>query len=165
MARAKTNKRQQRALSDLLGKGVLAILLGLAFLMAPLFLGKSPILKPLAMGLRTPGWLALGIGLVLLCLHCVLKSRTDETLRTPRAGPKRRDPTDLQDAFGKVAAPAPGDFAATPQRAPTTEPAARHKPVTTWSAAVFAAIEWRRFEAVCEALFAQAGFETRSQSH
>ncbi|RLJ39735.1 restriction system protein [Acidovorax sp. 106] len=34
-----------------------------------------------------------------------------------------------------------------------------------WSTAVFAAIEWRRFEAVCEALFAQAGFETRAQSH
>ena len=34
-----------------------------------------------------------------------------------------------------------------------------------WSPAVFAAIEWRRFEAVCEALFAQAGFQTRSQSH
>lgn len=30
---------------------------------------------------------------------------------------------------------------------------------------MFAAIEWRRFEAVVETLFAQAGFETRSQSH
>ncbi|MDP2452080.1 MAG: restriction endonuclease [Polaromonas sp.] len=30
---------------------------------------------------------------------------------------------------------------------------------------MFAAIEWRRFEAVCEAMFAQAGFATRSQSH
>ena len=34
-----------------------------------------------------------------------------------------------------------------------------------WNPGVFAAIEWRRFEAVCEALFAQAGFKTRSQSH
>jgi restriction system protein len=34
-----------------------------------------------------------------------------------------------------------------------------------WSPAVLAAIEWRRFEAVCEALYAQAGFTTRSQSH
>ncbi len=30
---------------------------------------------------------------------------------------------------------------------------------------MFAAIEWRRFEALCEALYAQAGFTTRSQSH
>ena len=36
---------------------------------------------------------------------------------------------------------------------------------TAWSAKVFEAIEWRRFEAMCKALFAQAGFETKSQSH
>jgi restriction system protein len=34
-----------------------------------------------------------------------------------------------------------------------------------WSPGVFEAIEWRRFEAVWEKLFAQAGFEARTQSH
>lgn len=34
-----------------------------------------------------------------------------------------------------------------------------------WGPEVFSVIEWRRFEALVEALFAQAGFETRSQSH
>jgi len=34
-----------------------------------------------------------------------------------------------------------------------------------WSREVFELIEWRRFEAVVESLFAQAGFETRSQAH
>lgn len=34
-----------------------------------------------------------------------------------------------------------------------------------WSPELFVQIEWRRFEAVIEALFSQAGFETRSQSH
>jgi restriction system protein len=34
-----------------------------------------------------------------------------------------------------------------------------------WGADVFDVIEWRRFEAVVERLFQQAGFETRSQSH
>jgi restriction system protein len=34
-----------------------------------------------------------------------------------------------------------------------------------WGAEVFDAIEWRRFEAVVERLFQQAGFETRAQSH
>ncbi|HKB53840.1 MAG TPA: restriction endonuclease, partial [Ramlibacter sp.] len=38
-------------------------------------------------------------------------------------------------------------------------------PETAWSAKVFEQIEWRRFEAVCEQLFAQAGFEARTQSH
>lgn len=36
---------------------------------------------------------------------------------------------------------------------------------TSWSLAVFAAIEWRRFEAVCEALFTQGGTTSRSRSH
>lgn len=36
---------------------------------------------------------------------------------------------------------------------------------TRWGWDVFELIEWRRFEAVVEALFAQAGFDTRSQSH
>ena len=34
-----------------------------------------------------------------------------------------------------------------------------------WSQEVFEQIEWRRFEAVIETLFAQAGFTTKSQSH
>lgn len=36
---------------------------------------------------------------------------------------------------------------------------------TNWGPGVFSAIEWRRFEAVVEALFQQGGLETRSQSH
>ncbi|HZV94245.1 MAG TPA: restriction endonuclease, partial [Caldimonas sp.] len=39
----------------------------------------------------------------------------------------------------------------------------RDEPPEHWCAEVFDAIEWRRFESVVEALFAQAGFETRSQ--
>ena len=47
---------------------------------------------------------------------------------------------------------------------PPASPPPRNTP-TAWSAEVFADIEWRRFEAVCESLFAQAGFQTQSQSH
>jgi restriction system protein len=39
------------------------------------------------------------------------------------------------------------------------------EPQSTWSLQVFDDIEWRRFEALCEALFAQAGVRTESQSH
>ncbi|MES2980384.1 MAG: restriction endonuclease [Pseudomonadota bacterium] len=44
----------------------------------------------------------------------------------------------------------------------TSAPAAKQE---AWSALVLQGIEWRRFEAVCEALFEQAGFTTKSQSH
>ena len=42
---------------------------------------------------------------------------------------------------------------------------ARRAPPDRWSREVFELIEWRLFEAVVEALFAQAGFATRSQAH
>lgn len=51
--------------------------------------------------------------------------------------------------------PAKTDAATTPQPRPVRP--------SVWGAEVFGLIEWRRFEAVVEALFAQAGFETRSQ--
>lgn len=38
-----------------------------------------------------------------------------------------------------------------------------HPRATAWGADVLEAIEWRRFEAVCEALFTQAGFEVRTE--
>ncbi|MEX8499643.1 restriction endonuclease [Leptothrix ochracea] len=49
-----------------------------------------------------------------------------------------------------------------PPPVPTTEPTMRPQ---AWGLEVFSVIEWRRFEALVEALFAQAGFVTRSQSH
>ena len=50
MARSKTNKRHKRALSTLLEKGVIATGMGIAFLIAPIFLGTSPVLKLVAAG-------------------------------------------------------------------------------------------------------------------
>ncbi len=47
---------------------------------------------------------------------------------------------------------------AAPPPAPTRRPA----PPTQWRPGVLRAVEWRRFEAVCEALFAQAGLTPRA---
>jgi restriction system protein len=163
MARSTASKQQKRALSTLLEKGILATGLGVIFLMAPVFLGASSILKPVATGLRIPGWLTLGLGLVLLGIHLALKSRADKTAGTPNAN--KREPRSLQDLFGNIPPAAPGGADAEARLEPAFKGTPSHQPATTWSPAVFAAIEWRRFEAVCEALFAQAGFETRSQSH
>lgn len=48
---------------------------------------------------------------------------------------------------------------------PTEAPAMPARTPESWSTEVFDVIEWRRFEAVVELLFQQAGFETKSQSH
>lgn len=53
---------------------------------------------------------------------------------------------------------------------PTPDPADRppgtpRAPAAAWGLQVFDDIEWRRFETLCAELFAQAGFEARTQSH
>jgi restriction system protein len=62
-----------------------------------------------------------------------------------------------------------GRLADVPPSAASTAPTrTKHPPQKLpehWSRDVFELIEWRRFEAVVEALFAQAGFATRSQAH
>ena len=71
------------------------------------------------------------------------------------------------DAATEATAPA----AAASSRSTATVPGSSHigahpprpEPPETWCADVFDLIEWRRFEHLVEALFAQAGFETRSQ--
>ncbi|HSI51045.1 MAG TPA: restriction endonuclease [Ideonella sp.] len=95
-----------------------------------------------------------------------LESRLAEPPSTlpPLAAPPRKP--------ARSPAPAPGEVSTrhqlTPRRVAGTLPATAslvpERP-TAWSVAVFEAIEWRRFEAVVEALFQQAGFETRSKSH
>ena len=179
MTKTRTNKQRVRALNTLLEKGILAICLGLALLVVPLFIKSSTILSAVAGGMRVPGWLALGmgLGLVLLGIHAVTKLKIAASTALPASAAKtlRREPWERPEAWGRGARidTVEDDSGAHPLRkiaAPSsrTEPTFSTSPApapASWSPAVFAAIEWRRFEAVCETLFAQAGFQTRSQSH
>lgn len=73
-----------------------------------------------------------------------------------------------KSASSEAAAPA-SDTKASLARPRPAQPAPpepeRAAPERAWNAAVFDHIEWRRFEAVCEALFAQSGMRSESQSH
>ncbi len=124
-----------------------------------------------------PGWLALGICQVLIGNHQLTKAKvaTAAALTTTLGKPLKREPWGKPEVWGKNAPvdtiedvsgahPLKKMGAPSSRTQPTfsTSPA---PPPKVWSPGVFAAIEWRRFEAVCEALFAQAGFQTRSQSH
>lgn len=159
MAKSKNNKRQHRELEKILNAGVAALFLGIAFLMAPSFLSKSPNLKAVGTGLVGYAWPALGGGLLLIGLYFALKQVGKKTATALETTPeitqkitqiKRESTVKLKEST----------------KAPRLQTVAQAVPTaSSWSPAVFAAIEWRRFEAVCEALFAQAGFETRSQSH
>jgi restriction system protein len=138
MAASKKTKPNKMGMDILLEKGVLLAGAGLAVLLSPFFFSSVPVLKSVAMGIRTMGWPLIALGLVLVAVHFVMKSRATQAVDAPVPHSARCEPAMLLT---------------------------QRTPATAWSPAVFAAIEWRRFEAVCEALFAQAGFGTRAQSH
>lgn len=120
------------------------LLLTGALWVASEFMRGRPDLAAVGTGLRSVLWLPLTIGVGLLCLHLVLRALA---ALSPNAT-SRKTSGDLRDAL---------DTGTDGQKVPVRE--------VRWSSSVFAAIEWRRFEAVVETLFAQAGYETRSQLH
>lgn len=133
-------------------------LLGLGVLLLAISLGldASGPQRAVGGGLRTAVPYVLLAGFALLVLYVVVRPRPD-------TGSRRLPETTL---FGKETT----DFAPATDRGRLEDPTlpahrGQQPPAMTWCARVFEDIEWRRFEAVCESLFAQAGFETRTESH
>ena len=128
--REQARRSRPRRSEPLLEKGLIALVIGVVMLAAPLFVNGSPIPSAVAQGVRMPALLAVGIGGVLLAIHALTRKPAERT-------------------------------------APVLVPASDKPPpaLVSWNDDVLSRIEWRRFEALVEALFAQAGFETRSQSH
>lgn len=184
MARPRHPRRPMPRADSMRETGIRVALLGLAFLMGPLLLGGSTVGKVVGAALSLPGWFLLGAGAVTLGIGHLRKTSINTSVAA-RQSPavaawelsdrEKRELTEKlrQHAPRKAAAPVKPQFSPSPHQAPDIQFGRDTGAVTPrpsseareWSAAVFAAIEWRRFEAVCEALFAQAGFTTRSQSH
>jgi restriction system protein len=135
----------------LLGLGVLALLLSGAA-------SQHPMLGPLLTAIRALAVGLMGLGLLVLWVARTQERRQHEAAFLPTIAPLQVF-SPLEDEEASAAALSPSSAQAQAPKA-TPGPVA-----TTWSREVFAAIEWRRFEAVCEALFAQAGFQTDSHSH
>lgn len=159
MTRQAPRRRRRRGIYILKKKGIQAIILGAVMLLVPLF-ASTPMLKTIAGGLRTPAWLAIGVGALFLGAYAILQRRTDKTngLAGGVGMPLTSALAKSRGRF-KLVEPTLGPAAE------TTAPAPNPTPASIWASAVFATIEWRRFEAVCETLFAQAGYTTRAQSH
>ena len=153
--RAKKDRSRQ-----VLGMAISMVGIGLLLLIISLALGSSPLHQAMSNGLRTAVPYAFLFGFALLILYAVLRPAPDTVSRKPK---------DQPTFFGNEST----DFASRLDRETKEDPdptvPVQHRgqrpPATTWSAQVFLDIEWRRFEAVCETLFAQAGFEARTQSH
>jgi restriction system protein len=155
MTRSRSTKRQSRGLNTLQEKGIAVCALGAGMLLIPLFAGGSPMVVAITNGLRPVGWSALAAGAALLLLHRYVKGKQQtQSDSQPQSTPK--GPKLVRNIQGDIASNT-GDAGSVATKVPVA--------ATRWSPEVFAAIEWRRFEAVCEKLFGQAGFETKSQSH
>lgn len=155
---------RKRKNEQLLHTGVLAIVVGIGLLAAPAFMGKGPATGAVGHAMRMPALVALVLGIAFVALHFIRRRIVpDDTAQRIEPSWTAWAPPELLLAQAHaMATDDPLAAVAIPQ-APAA--IARPQPEPSWSAKVFDHIEWRRFEAVCEQLFAQAGFETRSQSH
>lgn len=159
MPESRINKQKTRTLSTLKDKALGLCTIGLGMLIIPLFMDRSPMLAAFAGAVRPMGWLALAAGLALLGVHHVVRAKVAEAAPSPEAA--CRAPASAGHAAAR-------DMRHDSRGNPTVQGppgSTTRQTETRWSPTVFADIEWRRFEAVCEKLFGQAGFETKSQSH
>lgn len=118
----------------LFDNGIAALAFGLVCLLAPVLLERSSRFSTLAQLLRIPGVLGLVLGLVLLLLH----------------GSARRHPIERE-----LLASAFGDTGGAGELAPGAP--------AEWTPAMLHALDATRLAAVCEALFAQAGFSAHRE--
>lgn len=157
-------KKRSGDFEDLQTKGIGCLVGGVVLLFLPVLGGA---LRPLA-------WVLILLGAALIALTAIIASvrkQRDGTNLSNEAGQAAQVQLPIKktrrsrETFGRTDI----DFGRHPTSA-RLEPSFANPNVvpvraTSWSLDVFAAIEWRRFEAVCEALFGQAGFRTGSQSH
>lgn len=171
MGRQRSHARARKSPGRLFEAGIGAVVLGAGLLVAPALMGNSAVARAFAAGARIPAVFALLIGACLIAVHFVLRARVrPKDATAPRQEPDWTSwaPPETLAALQR-AVPQAGPISAFPDTGDTdagslAAPPQRRRELA-WSRKVFDDIEWRRFEAVCEKLFGQAGFETRTQSH
>lgn len=158
--------RKHGAKAPFLTKGVLTLLLAGTFwlcgeVLGSKVLGNNPVLASAGQALQSILWLPLAAGVLLVGIHFILNR-----VRPPKSSMDTREATETETETAEVYAPLK-PAAARSTHHHKSAPSSPKDPSlqARWTPAVFSAIEWRRFEAVVETLFAQAGFETHSQSH
>lgn len=102
------------------------------------------------------GVVMLVIGLAGLGIARLFRGRS-----SPEEVGQRGFKRDIEPVFGPVVDRTPTEL----ERLLADGGITRQGPPRAWSGEVFDMIEWRRFEAVVERLFQQAGFQTKAQSH
>ena len=136
------------------------VILGVAIALLPLFVSTT-VWKSLTKSIAPFGWAVCAAGLL---IWWFTRPSRDGTVQSSVASTDR---VDLAASTSRKHKTQTAQIVATPVAplgAVSLQSAIRKRP-SEWSREVFLQIEWRRFEAVIETLFAQAGFETRAQTH
>jgi restriction system protein len=163
MSRKEVRKPRRKKSKSLAQHGWALCGLGIFLISLPLFFGNSLVAQAFG-SLKYFGLVLLFFGSAILAFAWWRKLSL--TPAQPDDLPARSSVKTEPFANERSAAPSPAGVIAHERSAQASQSAASpNLRATAWSTQVFEAIEWRRFEAVCEALFAQAGFETKSQSH
>ena len=157
----KTN-RQARKIRQ---AGASLLVLGVTCLVLPAAMRDSAIGAAFA-GLPALGWPIAAAGALALVAGLALERRGHRAPVAVQPAPPTvylRTPTS-SDTRSRGELTGGGKANAAAVASPATEAKPPPRP-ERWSETVFDVIEWRRFEAVVERMFQQAGFVTRSQSH
>jgi restriction system protein len=157
----KTN-RQARKIRQ---AGASLLVLGVTCLVLPAAMRDSAIGAAFA-GLPALGWPIAAAGALALVAGLALERRGHRAPVAVQPAPPTvylRTPTSSDTrSRGELTGGGKANAAAVASPVAGVKPPARPE---RWSETVFDVIEWRRFEAVVERMFQQAGFVTRSQSH
>jgi restriction system protein len=160
----KQSRSEPNALKKLLFQGVAALLVGAALVALPWLVPPSSLAEAVAGRAGIPGAIALALGVLLVAVYAFLRTRrkpkggaqADSTSWAPPESLMRNDPG-FADAYVPRSAVRTRRVGAAPA-------AGERRQSAGWTHQVLDEIGGRRFEAVCERLFAQGGFETRVQS-
>jgi restriction system protein len=150
-AESRAARRREEAAFRLLAAGVIIVIVPLCLRASPL--GKAaPAILPF-------GLIVLVVGAFLLFMGPQRRAGRARALAHPEYVPTLLTRLDVpeEDVVAAQFERASEEAKATWRRRPSRP--------SSWGPGVFRVIEWRRFEAIVELLFQQAGMETRSQSH
>jgi restriction system protein len=152
--------RKKDAAHQILLAAVSLLAFGSALLLIAVFLASSrdPMLQAAAKGFLKPLPYALIPGALLWVAYFFMRSPAD--------APRPRKKAESLVFGASTTTFAEPRIVGTPGADAERERRFRERlRAQSWSERVFDDIEWRRFEAVCESLFSQAGFRTEAQSH
>lgn len=179
MAEPSKRERGRKARQPLWKKGLMATLAGFGLLgLGAVVGGKHP---AVATAVSMPAWWALGLGAFWMALHLATRlpfkrrasrratpdhpsfSSSPPPSPSPSLSPTRRDTDALKALIDQIEGETLGSDTAWTAQPPRHS--AADSPAGAWDASALARLDPRQLAALCEALFAQAGFTTRAEPH